>query len=206
MFRFFFAAFFVLIFNQLFAQSNSLQLLDTAYNLNFERIKAGDSLPVKWHKFNNIKGYKCVADTQVKHGGNQSLLIEQTDSSNASSFASIVNVIPARYVGKEIEFRCYLKFQGVDNFAGILIRIDDANHNTLQFNSLQPLGISGTRDWQLYSIKTPLPPTAQWIFVATILGGAGKLWADDGQVLIDDKDISWAPLKPNYVLYPPEKQ
>ncbi len=99
-----------------------------------------------------------------------------------------------------------LKFQGVDDFAGILIRIDDANHNTLQFNSLQPQGISGTRDWQLYSIKTPLPPNAQWIFVATILGGPGKLWADDGQVLIDNKDISWAPLKQNYVLYPPEKK
>ncbi len=105
--RFFIAAFFILFFNQLFAQSNSQLLLDTAYNLNFERIKAGDSLPVKWHKFNSIKGYKCVADTQVKHGGNQSLLIEQTDPKDASSFASIVNVIPARYVGKEIEFRCW---------------------------------------------------------------------------------------------------
>jgi pimeloyl-ACP methyl ester carboxylesterase len=205
MFKFFIAAFLLLFFNQLFAQSNSQQLLDTAYNLNFETIKAGDSLPVKWHKFNNIKGYKCVADTLVKHGGNQSLLIEQTDVNNASSFASIVNVIPGRYIGKEIEFRAYLKFQGVDNFAGILIRIDDANHKTLQFNSLQPQGISGTRDWQLYSIKTPLPPTAQWIFVAAILGGPGKLWVDDGQVLVDDKDVSWAPVKPNYILYPPEK-
>ena len=75
----------LILFNQALAQNGNQQFSDTTYNLGFEKIKTGDSLPAKWHKFNQIKGYKCFADTQVKHGGKQSLLIEQTNADNVRS-------------------------------------------------------------------------------------------------------------------------
>jgi len=177
--------------------------IDTTYNFGFEYVVKGDSLPHKWHKFNLIKGFECLVDTAIKHGGKRSLLIDGTRNKNINEFASIVSVIPGKYIGKEIEFRAYLKMQDVKSFAAILIRVDDADHQTLQFSTLQTKKINGTRDWQQYTVKAKLPEMAQWIYVAPILGGSGKLWVDDCQVLIDKKVISEAPVDSTYVRLPP---
>jgi pimeloyl-ACP methyl ester carboxylesterase len=198
-------ALFAIIFTaRVFAQGNSgLNAVSTGYNLDFERMTNGDVLPDLWARFNIAKGYKCEATTAVRHGGNQSLLVERVDSTGADGFASVVNAIPAKYLGKEIEFKAWLKFQDVKDFVGIMIRIDDANGQTIEFKSLQSQHINGTKDWTLYTIKAPIPDGAQTIYVANILGGPGKLWTDDAQVLIGGKDISQAPVNIAYTPNPP---
>ncbi len=183
----------VFSFSFLFAQN-----ADTTYNFNFEKISPGKSLPDKWVKFNIAKGYTCESTTAEKHSGERSLLIERTGGEDSDAFGSIVNVIPAKYAGKEIEFSAYLKFEKVKNFVAILIRIDNANYQTVEFKSLQQQHINGTKDWERYSIKARIPVDAQTIFVSPILGGPGKLWVDDAKVLIDGQDISEAKLNPDY--------
>jgi pimeloyl-ACP methyl ester carboxylesterase len=194
----------VLLFflTSVFAQSTTT-LIDTAYNLNFELATKGDSsLPNKWVKFSLGKGYKYHTTTAEKHSGERSLLIEQTEEAGKGPFVSIANIIPAKYIGKEIEFKAYLKFENVTGFVAIFIRIDNGNRESVMFQSLQQQHIKGTKDWQLYNVKCTIPADAQTIFVSPILFGPGKLWVDDAQVLIDNKDISEAILKPNYNPHP----
>jgi pimeloyl-ACP methyl ester carboxylesterase len=133
----------------------------------------------------------------------QCLYIEQTDPTKADPFASIANLIPAKYVGKEIEFKAWLKFKDVKQCMGLLIRIDDANGQTIEFKSMAGQKITGTKDWTLYSIKARIPAEAQNIYVANILYGPGKLWMDDAQVLIDGKDIGEAKVNPDFNPHPP---
>lgn len=188
----------ILFCSPLFAQSDHVLGADTSYNFDFEKVLPGKEHPYKWVRFNRGKGYRCVTSTTEKHGGNRSLLIERTDSVGGDPFASVTNVIPAKYIGSEIEFRAYLKLENIKDFAGILIRIDNADYKTVEFKTLQYQRIHGTKDWQLYSIKARIPVDAQKIYTAAILEGTGKLWIDDAQVLIDGKDVSMAKINPNY--------
>jgi pimeloyl-ACP methyl ester carboxylesterase len=193
----------ICFFNTLFAQNNDQAETDTTYNFGFENVSPNKELPDKWVKFNPpCKGYKCETTTTEKHGGERSLLIEQVGDTVRNAYASIVNVIPAKYAGKEIEFKAYLKFVDVTQFVGIMIRIIDANETTVQFKSLQQQHIKGTKDWTLYTVKVPIPVDAQTVYVAAILGGPGRLWVDDAQVLIDGKDIGQAKINPGYNPHP----
>ena len=197
----------MLFFTKLFAQNdNGLASLNNDYNLDFERMTNGDILPDNWQRFNpgsTSKTYKCEATTAERHNGNQSVLIEQVLAAGPEAFGSVVNFIPAKYIGKDIEFKGWMKFENVRDFVAILIRINDGNGLTLEFKTLQFKKINGTKDWAEYSVKSPLPQGAQTICVSAILGGPGKLWVDDAQVLIDGKDISQAKINPDYNPNPP---
>jgi len=205
MIKFFATAIAVFFFIPLFAQNNGQSLTDTAHNFGFENVSPNGALPDKWVKFNLAQGYTCEASTAERHSGNRSLFIEKTESVAGDGFASVVNIIPAKYKGKEIEFKAWLKFVDVTSYVGILIRIDDASHTVLEFRTLQDQHIHGTKDWGLYSIKAAIPADAQTIYVSAVLGGPGKLWVDDTQVLIDGKDISQAKLNPDYNPHPVKK-
>ena len=193
-------------FSPLFAQNNDQPKADTSYNWGFEKVTVNKELPDKWIKGSPSKGYKSAHTTEVKHSGERSLLIEQTEKKDADPFTWIANRIPAKYAGEELEFRIYLKLEDVKEFVSIIIRVEDANYKVIQFKTSQSSQkINGSRDWQLYSIKVPMPADAQTIYVGPILGGPGKLWVDDAQVLIDGKDISQAPLNPTYSPRPARK-
>jgi pimeloyl-ACP methyl ester carboxylesterase len=191
----------ILFLLPLFAQNNAGPSADTTYNFNFEKVSPDGVLPDKWKTFGQPKGYTIGTTTAEKHDGERSLLIERTGDESSNPFGSIYNLIPAKYIGKEIEFKAYLKFQDVKDFVAIFIRVDGAEH-PIEFQSLQHEQINGTKDWALYSIKASLPQGAQTIRVAAILGGPGKLWVDDAQVLIDGQDISQAKLNPEYREHP----
>jgi pimeloyl-ACP methyl ester carboxylesterase len=188
----------LLISGQLMAQQNT----SNSNNFDFEK-GAVDQLPEGWAKTGGT--YKTAIVTDEKHGGNQSLLIESTTGADPKAFTSVVKTLPAKYIGKLIELKAYLKFQDVANLQGLVLRINDVNGQLLQYKTLQAQKISGTRDWQLYSVTTFLPPDGQTIVVGTMLNGPGKLWADDLQLLVDGKDISEAKVDPDYDPNPPKR-
>lgn len=195
----------MLFFGQLFAQNavNPGTAANSGYNFDFERTASDGALPDLWVHFNQAKGYHAEATSETVHSGNQALYVTRINE-DADPFASIVNTLPAKYAGKEIEFKAWLKYEDVKKYTGLLINMDDANGQSVAFRSMASQKIRGTKDWALYSIKAHIPETAQKIYVACILAGPGKLWMDDAQVLIDGIGISKATLKPNYNPDPPK--
>lgn len=188
----------LLISGQLMAQNNTT----SSNNFDFEK-GAVDQLPEGWAKTSGT--YRTAIVTDEKHGGNQSLLIESTSGADTKAFTSVVKTLPAKYIGKLIELKAYLKFQDVANLQGLILRVNDVNGQLLQYKTLQAQKISGTRDWQLYSVTTFLPPDGQTIVVGAMLNGPGKLWVDDLQLLVDGKDISEAKVDPDYDPNPPKR-
>jgi pimeloyl-ACP methyl ester carboxylesterase len=192
----------LLFCSQLFAQNKPITL-STDFNFGFENGAVGQ-LPPGWVKAGEADLFNIGITTADKHGGNNSLLIENKVDVDSKAAISIVNIIPAKYIGKQIELRAYLKFKDVTNPYGLTIRILDAYGQQLQLKTLQTKRISGTVDWQLYSVKVFLQPDAQTIQVGASLNGSGKIWVDDMQLLIDDKDISEAKIDPDYDPTPPK--
>jgi C-terminal processing protease CtpA/Prc len=70
---------------------------------------------------------------------------------------------------------------------------EDMDDASVEFDNMQNRQIKGTTGWTEYSIKLPLHPGAQKLFIGVLLSGTGKAWVDDLQLLVDGKPISQAP-------------
>ena len=152
------------------------------YNLGFEAQIEENTLSDGWFKWG---AYDLTIDDKA-HSGTKSGKITSTDNGN---FGSIAYKIPANYAGKAIKLEGYMKIKNVDNgFAGLLLRIDGKG-SSLAFDNMQNQNITGTKDWQKYSITLNYPEEAENIFIAGMLSGKGEAWFDDFILTIDGKNI-----------------
>ncbi|WP_346239301.1 hypothetical protein ABDK00_006275 [Niabella insulamsoli] len=153
------------------------------FNFGFENQKAGNSLPDGWFKW----GTYDLTIEETAHSGHKAGKI--TSDSTTNSFGSIAYKIPANYEGKTIRLEGYMKIKNVENgVAGLLLRVD-GNGAPLVFDNMQSQKISGTRDWQKYTINLEYPRDAEQIYIAGILSGKGEAWFDDFTLYIDGKDV-----------------
>ncbi len=170
--------FFILIFFVISCQAQTA----TKFNFGFEKQSDNNSLSDGWFKWGN---FSLSIDT-LNHSGQKSGKITSTDN---GQFGSIAYKIPANYTGKTIKLEGYMKLKEVTNgFAGLLLRID-GNGSPLVFDDMQRQNISGTNDWQKYSIELDYPDQAENIYVAGLLSGKGEAWFDDFVLYIDGKNI-----------------
>lgn len=153
------------------------------FNLGFENQKKEKSLSDGWYKWGN---YELTID-DVSHSGKKSGKI--TSDQNGSSFGSIAYKIPANYEGNTIKLEGFMKIKNVENgFAGLLLRVD-RNGGSLAFDNMQNQNITGTKDWQKYSITLDYPEGAENIYIAGILSGKGEAWFDDFVLSIDGNNV-----------------
>ena len=163
--------------------SLSCQAQTEKYNLGFENQNKEKSLSDGWFKWGN---YDLTIDS-IAHSGIKSGKI--ISDPLGSSFGSIAYKIPAKYEGKSIKLEGFMKIKNVENgFAGLLLRVD-GNGSSLAFDNMQNQNISGTKDWQRYSITLDYPEEAENIFIAGILSGKGEAWFDDFTLSIDGKNV-----------------
>lgn len=152
------------------------------FNLGFEKQNDGNLLSDGWIKWGN---YVLSIDS-LSNSGEKSGKITSTKNAR---FGSIAYRIPASYKGSSIKLEGYMKIKNVENgFAGLLLRVDGFG-KALAFDNMQKQNISGTRDWQKYSIELNYPEEADNIYVAGILTGKGEAWFDDFELTIDGKSI-----------------
>jgi pimeloyl-ACP methyl ester carboxylesterase len=182
------------------SSSPGLQNKYNEFNLGFERKTSGSKSSFDWQTGTTKSGYKVEIDSNQKYSGKYSLLIENIDE-NVDSKSGMSNIIiPAKFEGKEVEIKFYLKLEKVTGHADFPFRIDDEDNDKLQFTNLLAKRIYGTRDWKQYSLKLPLQKEATTINLFPLLYGPGKMWIDDVQILFDGLDISKAKVKVDYNL------
>ncbi len=171
----------------------------TDYNLGFEKVYNTAQLPDGWFKWGHPI-YDVKVDSVIKHSGKYALRIEPRGQiigpARSMEFSCPTLAIPARYAGKNVTVKAFMRTEDVDQPIGLMLRIDGKPDRVLQFDNMQHRGITGSGNWEEYSVTLPLPQRAETIYIGAILSGKGKLWIDDFQVLIDDTDIQFAQLKP----------
>jgi hypothetical protein len=157
------------------------------YNFGFEYTHNPNNWPNDWRKW-GYPSYKMEIDSVVKHSGKYALRVESTNETIAGEFGAPYFPIPAEFEGEKITVKAFMRTEGVDQPIGLLLRIDGEKDHVLQFDNMTHRGITGSAEWQEYSVSLPLPKEAKMIYIGAILSGKGKLWIDDFQLLIDDKD------------------
>ncbi|PKP01749.1 MAG: peptidase S41 [Bacteroidetes bacterium HGW-Bacteroidetes-6] len=179
---------FLLFFVGLNAQQNAAQ-----YDMTFENSSAGSVLPsssVLWGS-----NYTATIQSNVVHGGANSLEITRNADAIEGDFGCFVFTIPVTFSGKTISFKAFMKSQDVtDGYASLFVRMDGTG-NGLYFNNNMS-NLKGTKDWAEFNTATiNLPEGANTINIGVILTGKGSLWADDFQLLVDGKDYTKAPVR-----------
>lgn len=129
-----------------------------------------------------------VADG-VAHGGDRSGQIERTE---AEGFTAITLQLPLGVVGEELELRGWLRLEDVTGWAGLWQRQDGAS-GVRQFDNMESVGLTGTRDWREYRVTLPLDRYARSVSFGALLVGAGRVWLDDVQLRVDGQPLSQAP-------------
>jgi C-terminal processing protease CtpA/Prc len=130
-------------------------------------------------------------DGQIVHGGRWSARLER-DASSPNGFSTITKAIPMDFTGVRIEWRGFVRSEGVSNYLGLWMR-EDGDIPGLAFENMQQRQIKGTRDWTEYSITLPVHRDAKQLYVGVLVAGTGKVWADDLQLLVDGKPVWEAP-------------
>ncbi len=156
---------------------------DFAEPIGFENGK-----PVGWY----FPG-EAEIDTEIKHAGASSARIVRTPAS-ANGFSTVTTSIPLDFETMTIEWRGFIKTEDVRDFVALWCRVD-GEQGGLAFASLQSQKIDGTRDWKEYSITVQVPKEGKQVVFGFLLGGPGKMWVDDLQLLADGKPVSVAPAR-----------
>src|SRR5688572_24021409 len=131
-------------------------------------------------------------DGETVHSGRWAARIERTDGAGGQPFSALTRSIPMDFAGNTIEWRGFLRSENVSEFMALWMR-QDGDAPNLAFATMQPQQIKGTNEWREYSITFPLHPDGRQLYFGVLLGGTGRVWADDLRLLIDGKPVWEAP-------------
>jgi C-terminal processing protease CtpA/Prc len=168
------------------AQQNLAGLAEV---LNFEAPHTG-STATGWSA--SPPGGVSALDGDVVHGGKWSLRIERAPGA-PNDFSGILKAVPMEFAGQTVELRGFIRRENVNGFAALWLREDSDLGGNSAFASLQDQHLDGTKEWTEYSISLPLKTEGRQLFFGFLLGGTGKAWVDDMQLLVDGKPIWDAP-------------
>ena len=151
--------------------------------LSFENEHNGDK-PGGW--FANPPS-TVFTDNKIVHTGQWSVRIER-DAQSAGGFSVIGRSISWEYPGKSIEVRGFLRTENVTGYAGLWMRQDNGSE-MLALENMESQQLKGTHDWAEYKITLPVNKDTRSLVFGFLMGGTGKAWADDLQILVDGKPV-----------------
>lgn len=139
-------------------------------------------------------------DSSTSHSGRTAMRL-QRDASSASNFSPLSMSLPVDFAGDSLELRGWLRFDHVEQWAGLWLR-EDATTGSVAFDNMQSRQLSGTRDWAEYRIRLPLSKKAKQIVFGALLVGPGTVRVDDLSLYVDGKPFAQVPVveRPKTVL------
>jgi hypothetical protein len=133
--------------------------------------------------------YETGVDKQQTHNGHPSAYLK-AKKVEIEGFGTLMQDFRAdRYVGKRLRFSASVKSEGLQNWAGLWMRVDQGKGAPLAFDNMQDRPIRGTEDWGEYAVVLDVPEQATGIFLGVIVNGAGTVWMTDVKVEAVGTDV-----------------
>lgn len=134
--------------------------------------------------------YEGHADTTIFAEGTTSGFFAST-TEDPQAFGLLRQWFPANgYQGQRVRLTAQLKTEGVTGHTGLWTLQSAPGFEYVDW--MQAEMVTGTTDWQTYSLVWDVPKNASMIELGLVLFGAGKVWIDDFNLEAVDKTIQLA--------------
>lgn len=147
--------------------------------------------PAGWHLAGSDPAdYIVRTDRGVYSGGRSGGYLGARPEVRASGFGTLMQSFRADdYRGKRLRLRASVRLRDVRGWAGLWMRIDGPDDETLGFDNMQSRPLQGTNDtWRAVQVVLDVPTTSESISFGILLSGTGETWIDD--IRLEEVDAS----------------
>jgi hypothetical protein len=121
--------------------------------------------------------YDVGLDPEVRYEGRPCITVRAQP--NPLEFGSLAQYFRAdTYRGKRLRYSAAVRAEGVENSAGLWMRVDGPG-KVLAFDNMNNRPITGTGGWNHYSIALDVADDALEIYFGILLTGPGQVWMAD---------------------------
>ena len=147
-------------------------------------------VPDGWHKAGDRpNAYDMDLDPAASYGGKPSARIKSKDKS-IEGFGTLMQTVDAdAYRGKRVRLTGNVKTENLDDWTGLWMRVDAANHKTIAFDNMQSRPIKGTQNWQPYAVVLDVAPDAEAVAFGILVVGTGTAWLNQAQLEVVDNKV-----------------
>jgi hypothetical protein len=149
------------------------------------------SLPQPWFKNGQPPAAeKCATgvDAEIETRGTPNLTVK-CDAPYEGFVGIMQNFAADKYRGQRVRFSALVKSEGVEDWGGLWMRVDDVDKPGASFDNMQRRPIKGTMDWAPYAVVLDASSKAQGIFFGFLLSGKGQIWISDLRFEVVGNDI-----------------
>jgi hypothetical protein len=141
---------------------------------------AADQLPEGWFMAgSDPQDYGAGVAKGVSQEGKASAYIAAT-AIEPRGFGTLMQTFAAdTYRAKRVRMSAFVKSDGVEGWAGLWMRVDASQQQSLSFDNMQDRPIKGTADWHRYDIVLDVPEESASISFGILLHGKGRVYLDD---------------------------
>ena len=150
-----------------------------------------DGVPRGWRS--TVPGAFAVDETIV-HGGRAAGRLHH-DAGSTRAYSAVRLSIPVQFHGRVLELRGFVRTDGVNGPAGLLMQLEAAG-SAIAVADMESRPIRGTTDWAQYRIQLTLDPGTLDVVVGAWLYGEGTVWVDDLELLVDGVPVTDVPRLP----------
>jgi hypothetical protein len=114
----------------------------------------------------------------------------RSKAAEAEGFGTLMQTFKAEeYRNKRLRLSAMVKTEGIENWAGLWMRVDGPLHQVLSFDNMQSRPIQGTKDWQPYEIVLDVPQESLDIAFGILLEGPGQALINEIQFTEVSNDV-----------------
>jgi hypothetical protein len=121
------------------------------------------------------QNYSIGVDHESTLQGRASGYLKAKPTAN-EGFGTMMQMFNAmQYAGQRVRFSAYVKTEGLNDWAGLWMRVDKQSQ-VLAFDNMNSRPIKGTNDWRNYEVVLDVPKDATAIAFGVLLQKAGTVW------------------------------
>lgn len=145
--------------------------------------------PATWGGGGDPADYEFTPDYSTLRDGVATGHIKAKNNSPAS-FASVASFRkPGVLAGQRVRYSAEVRSSGVIGWAGMWMRVDDAQQKPIAFDNMMDRPITGTRDWTRYEIVLDVATDAAQVTFGLLLSGPGEVWIGRATLEVVDGSV-----------------
>jgi hypothetical protein len=123
----------------------------------------------------NPTNYETGVDLQASYHGFPSAYLKGKQSATEGFGTLMQEFNVGQYAGKRVRLRASVKAEGLDDWAGLWMRVDQGRR-AVSFDNMKDRPIKGTTSWQDYEVILDVPQDATDMAFGILLSKSGSVW------------------------------